>query len=133
MKNIDRVLGAPEAAGMALTIAGENLSDMKDRAEQAFVETAFNLAERADNAWARFTNRVTETKDRAVARAKALRDRGVKAGLTAGTWVEDKVVAVCTVPAGLMESAAGGYEAKAGKVEAKLSQVRQQMPAAPTM
>src|SRR3989344_4525170 len=66
MQILGRVLGAPEAAGMALTITGENLSDLKDRAENAFVETAMNLAERANSAWARFTNRVTETRDAAV-------------------------------------------------------------------
>jgi len=126
---INRLLGAPEAAGMALTIANETVRakweetkgkaiDLRDRTEERFVDTAMDWAERADNAIDRFTKRVTDTKDRAVAKAQELKDRSIKWGLTLGTKVEDKIVAVCEVPANLAEKRAAGLEAKAGQMEA---------------
>jgi len=122
LSRFDRILGAPEAVGEALKIAGETVTDIKDRTEKRLTETAMDLAERADNAWSRFSNRVTETKDKAVAKAKDLGNRALKAGLTAGTWVENKVVAVCEVPAGIMEGAAGGQERKVIQTAGQLSE-----------
>lgn len=117
LARFDRLLGAPEAAGEAMKIAGETVDDLKKRAEKRLTETARSLEERVDNAWARFTNRVTETKDKAVNKARELKDRAVKSGLSAGTWVEDKIVAVCEIPAGIMESMAAGKQAAAASGE----------------
>lgn len=117
----DRILGAPEAAREALKIVGERIDDFKDRTEKRIKEVADDLVERASNAYDRCERRVIEIKDKSVSKAKELGNRALKAGLTAGTWVENRVVAVCEIPAGIKESLAGGQEGKAGQASDVLS------------
>lgn len=122
LSRFDRILGAPEAVGEAAKIAGENTEAFLHRIEERLTETANDLTERAGNAFDRFKNRVTDTKDKAIAKAKDLGNRALRAGLTAGTWVENKVVAVCEVPAGMMEGLAGSQERKVIQTAGQLSE-----------
>lgn len=120
---LNRVLGAPEAAGEAMKIAGENITDFKDRTEKRMVEAAMNLAEKADEAWSWFTGRVTDGKNKAVAKATELKNKAVKAGIEAGFGVEEKVIKIFELPAVLMEAVSGGFEAKAAGTAGELARV----------
>jgi ribosomal protein L19 len=120
---LNRVLGAPEAAGEAVKIAGENITDFKDRTEKRMVEAAMNLAERADNAWSRFTGRVTEEKNKAVAKATELKNKAIKTGVEVGFGIEEKLVKVFESPAALMEKASSGFESKAAGKAGELMRV----------
>lgn len=128
LKRFDRLLGAPEAAGEAMKIVGEKATDFKDRTEKRLREIGDDLTERATKAKDKLVTRVTETKDKAVAKAKAVGEKavalgmvGVVAGVEAGKWLEDRAVAVCTVPAELLETASGMYAGKAKATEDKLA------------
>src|SRR3989344_2624371 len=113
MKVLDRVLGAPEAVGMAVTIAGENARALQERAANALNETAHSMEEAIQDAVDQFTGWVTKTKDKGLAKARDWGARALKFGLTKATSLEDRVVAICNIPAGLEEIAAGGFEARA--------------------
>lgn len=126
MKIVKRISGAPEAAGMALTIAGETARDMQERAADQLDQAASRLERRIDNSIDRFTSWVIGTKDKAVAKAKDLGQKGLVLGLSGATKVEDRVVAIAEYPAELAEKLAGkieeGAEVSAVKLDETLIQ-----------
>ena len=129
MQILGRVLGAPEAAGMAVTIAGENARALQERAANALNETAHSMEEAIQDAVDQFTGWVTKTKDKGLAKARDWGARALKFGLTKATSLEDRVVAICQTPAVLLEKAAGGFEAKAAGEEDKLISAAAEMGA----
>ncbi|MEK7064561.1 MAG: hypothetical protein AAB973_03065 [Patescibacteria group bacterium] len=123
MQILGRVLGAREAAGMAVTIAGENARALQERAANALNEAAHSLEDATTDAIDQFTGWVTKTKDKGVAKAKDWGARALKFGLTKATWVEDRVVQICNIPANLTEKVAGGFETKAAETAGELARV----------
>lgn len=122
MQILGRILGAPEAAGMAITIAGENVRELQLRTADRLNESAHWLEDQLGGEIDRLGQQMTDLKDKGVNKAKDLGLRAVKMGLTAFTRVEDKVVAVCQTPAVLLEKVAGGYEKKAAVTAGELAQ-----------
>lgn len=120
MQILSRVLGAREAAGMAVTIAGENARELQLRTAGRFNESAQWLENEITSETNRLSEQMTKLKDGAVATAKGWAERALRFGLTKATAVEDRIVAVFQAPAGLLEKVAGGYEAKAESDESRL-------------
>jgi len=120
MQILGRVLGAPEAAGMAVTIAGENARELQLRTGDRLNESARWLENEITSETNRLGEQMTKLKDGAVATAKGWAEKALKFGLTKATAVEDRVVAICQTPAVLMEKVAGGLEAGAAGEEDKL-------------
>lgn len=107
------VLGAPEAAKMAGTIVGEKARATQLSAADRLSKAATSFEEDLTTQFDLLGKGMTEVKDKSVAKAKDLGKRALTKGLSAMTWVEDRVVAVFEIPAGLTEKAAVGAEAKA--------------------
>lgn len=120
MQILGRVLGAPEAAGMAVTIAGENARELQLRTADRFNESARWLENEITSETNRLGEQMTKLKDGAVATAKGWAERALKFGLTKATAMEDRIVAIVQAPAALLEKIASGYEAKAESDESRL-------------
>ncbi|MEK7525291.1 MAG: hypothetical protein AAB548_02870 [Patescibacteria group bacterium] len=130
MQILGRVLGAGEAAGMAVTIAGENARELQLRTGDRLNESAHWLENEITSEANRLGEQMTKLKDGAVATAKGWAERALKFGLTKATALEDKVVMVCNIPAGLKEKKAILETAKARAGAEQFSkQVVEQMTA----
>ena len=130
MQILGRVLGAGEAAGMAVTIAGENARELQLRTGDRLNESAHWLENEITSEANRLGEQMTKLKDGAVATAKGWAERARKFGLTKATAVEDRVVAICQTPAVLLEKVAGGFEARAAGAAGELARVAAQQAAA---
>ena len=123
MQILGRVLGAPEAAGMAVTIAGENARELQLRTGDRLNESARWLENEITSETNRLGEQMTKLKDGAVATAKGWAEKALKFGLTKATAVEDRVAAVFQIPAVLLEKVAGGFEARAAGAAGELARV----------
>lgn len=123
MQILGRVLGAPEAAGMVVTIAGENARELQLRTADRFNESARWLENEITSETNRLGEQMTKLKDGAVATAKSWAERALKFGLTKATAVEDRVAAVFSIPADITEKVAGVYETKAAGTAGELAKV----------
>lgn len=114
------VLGAPEAAKMAGTIVGEKARATQISAAERLNQAATGFEEDLTTQFDLLGKGMTEVKDKSVAKAKDLGKRALTKGLSAMTWLEDRVVAVFENPADLKEKAAAEAETEAAVEEGSL-------------
>jgi hypothetical protein len=130
---INRVLGLPEAAAKLTEIGSEAVKakaeeiknkaiDLKERTELKITETKEKLVNRYETAKDNLFSRVEAFKEKVKNKATELKNRAVKAGLETGLKIEDKIVAICELPADLKEAMAGRLSKKAESAEATKSE-----------
>lgn len=128
---INRVFGLPEAAGKLVEIGSDAVKakateikdkavDLKERTELKITETKDKMVERYETTRDNLISRVEAFKKRAGDKATELKNRAIKAGLETGLKIEDKIVAICELPANLQEVIAEKYEEKAVGLEGKM-------------
>lgn len=125
---INRVLGLPEAAGKLVEIGSEAVKakateikdkavDLKERTEKKIIETKDKLVDRYESARDSLISRVEAFKKKASDKATELKNRAVRAGITAGLGIEDRIVKILELPAGLKEKKAGKFDTEASSAE----------------
>ena len=134
-KTMNRIFGLPEAAQELAKIGGEKVQakaeeikgkaiDLKERTEQKATEIKDRWVSRFERTRDNLLARAEDLKDKTVAKAIDLRDRAIKAGIETGLSIENKIVAICEIPAKIYETRAAGREMKVAKGEEKLESVK---------